>query len=794
MSSKAKAPIARIKLVSSHAMDSASLVAKADASLTASRYKEAIELYKELIKRERQADWIDGLASCYAGRAQELASKGMVKEALVLWRNRTQLCGKTLAEGPYFAWLLQAGEQVELFRLMNVKTLSDAAHAELEITLASTVLAATNDALSDLPADSALMRHRSIVLAALAAYHRGDFRVLEEQLQAIPFRSPYRDLKPTLKALALLQTDVVEARKAIARLPSGGPFERLVVVLRSSILPDWLTALRDLDDDSRHLVLDIKGCPDARRPLLLELAKLSEKPSATALFDLLLRHRRTIPEVQFSNLAHRLMPHLIQRQVISADFESWPNEEKMHIMALCGELKGAHDAAQSNWVKMADFLSAKPEQKLRAALIWRHVAELDGMDSAATFECLKKSLELDPKDRDSTLAVIRVLRSENNLSQARVYLDKALTIFPNDAGVLLEAVEVALASKAFKKAVGLAKRVLVLDPINPKVRGLIGHGLFSHARKQIKLRNKLAARKELDAAEEWLRSKTELATLKLLRALASEVPTHEVDVLLRGAVADFGGFLVGAFHLLLEADKTDHNPKNLLLGGGISLAATPTPADIIALVKSLDAAGTDEKTLHTAFGPLRGLLKRAVVIHFSEADHLLVCEVLQRIRENELLFAYSEAALQRWPGRPEFVYFRVLSRYGSNLYRIPDRELEVLDRAENEARKKGDSRTASRIGLLLAPLMEVPSFPNDDPFGSFNDYPDSPHSIVDLMESMIGKEAVTELKNQFGGHPKDFIYQLMDIMAGMGSTPPNKPPPRKKNRPPPIIQKGLFDD
>ena len=98
----------------------------------------------------------------------------------------------------------------------------DATRGELEAHLAATVLTAPDKSLPGLPADSPMLRHRMAALGALAAYHRGDFTALGEQLQAIPFRSPYSDLKTALKALALLQTDAEAARAAIARLPSGG--------------------------------------------------------------------------------------------------------------------------------------------------------------------------------------------------------------------------------------------------------------------------------------------------------------------------------------------------------------------------------------------------------------------------------------------------------------------------------------------------------------------------------------------------------------------------------------------
>lgn len=830
MSRKAKQHKAHAKSVSPHAMDSAALAVEADAALAALRYKEAIEFYKELVKRERRPAWVDGLASCYAGRAHDLAAKGMFKEALVLWRNRTQLCGKTLAESPYFSWLLQAGEQGEMFRLLADKTLPEATRTELETLLAATVLAMPDNALSGLPADSALLRHRTFVLGALAAYHRGDFAALGEQLQAIPFRSPYRDLKPALKALALLQTDAEAAQAAIARLPPGGPFERLAAMLRAAVLPGdgWLAALRGLDEDSRQLVLDIKGCPDTLRPLLLELAKLGDTPAAVPLLDTLLRYRRAVPEDKFTGLYHRLMPHLGRRLLKNPDYAKLPIENMRHILALAGELLGRLEDAEADWIKMAELLDARPEHKLRAALIWRHLADLGsgrkGRVDGAALEYLKKSLELDPDDRESYLTVIRVLRSDNDLTQARAYLDKALPRFPKDAGVLLEAVEVALAGKAFKKAVGLAKQVLELDPINPQVRGLIGHALFSHARKQIKAHNKPAARKELDAAEEWLRAPADRATLKLLRALSAEGQVDDVNTQLREAVADFGGSsgdsLVGAFHLLLEADRVGADQQALLVRAGVDLAATPAPETVVALAQALNAAQGEKKTIRAALGSLRAPLKRAATAKFSEADHLLVCEALQRFEENGLLLAYAGAALKHWPGRPVFVYLRVLARYGNYLYDIPDRELDALDKAAADARKQGDQRTAQRISALLAPPMDddMPFLDNDS-FNPFDDYSDSPRAmfelllamkgekaLLDMVRNAIGKQAFADLKERLGDNQKDFTRRLIDMMVEDGASikrqpptdfsppPVNLPPPRKKFRAPPEIQKDLFDE
>src|SRR5207249_3128885 len=130
-----------------------------------------------------------------------------------------------------------------------------------------------------------------------------------------------------------------------------------------------------------------------------------------------------------------------------------------------------------------------------------------------------------------------------DLKQARARLDAALARFPDDAEVLLEAVETALAGGAFKKVAGLAKRLLERDTINPRVRAVVGQAHLSHARKQIEARNPAGARREIEQAGQWLRAPAEKGLLKLLRGFIEE-PAAAGDTLLREGLKELGGTLV----------------------------------------------------------------------------------------------------------------------------------------------------------------------------------------------------------------------------------------------------------
>ena len=78
---------------------------RARAFLENGRFRDAIEEFKALLSRDPREEWKEGLARSYADHAEALAGKGMVEEALVVWQNRSRICGKPLMEGPWFEWV-----------------------------------------------------------------------------------------------------------------------------------------------------------------------------------------------------------------------------------------------------------------------------------------------------------------------------------------------------------------------------------------------------------------------------------------------------------------------------------------------------------------------------------------------------------------------------------------------------------------------------------------------------------------------------------------------------------------
>ena len=840
MSRKKKGQPATSALIAPASPDLAGSAGTADVALRAARYKEAIERFKDLLKRERRPAWLTGLAAAYSGRAEQLAGKGMLKEALALWRTRSEACGVPLLDGPYLGWLMKTGKiELALGLIHSVDDLPPEARERARAQLALAVLVAPDELLANLPEES--VAQRAAARSAITAALHDDASNLEQALRTISFHSPYRDLRGLLKALALQASNPRAAAATLERVSEKGPFQALAQALRVCLMPGtaWVAGMRALDEAGRTLVLDLKGCPQPQRAAVLELATRASEiaPTPLELLDLLLRHRRVLPDGMARRLGLRLLPHAPQRlDSFRAGFAPPSAAEQEHVLALAAELKQKHEQAEPHWLRLVKLLGSQPSGQRRAALVLRRLAgqhsghSPDGSLCVHAEEWLAQSLHLDPSDRDSYLRLLRDARLHGELKHARAWLDKARLQFPDDALVLREAVEIALASGAFKKAAGLAKQALRIDPINTGVRALIGQAHLAHVRKLLRAQNLPAARRELDEAAEWLRGADQRGLLELLRGFAAESAAAG-DTALRQAVADLGGPLVGAFHLLLEGKRIKGHsafaPQDLVRRAGVDLTSTPAAAEVVALAQALHANAERDPALPAVLGVLSGMLTRAVAaLRMSEREHLLVCEALHRHGQPDLTGRFAAAALKHWPGRPVFVYLEAAARFHSAPWNMSEVEWKRLDRVFEEARRQGDERTAARLSRLLGDARDPgdSDFPQDlddfDEDGDADFEADDLDAMANTLEVMLkrggvgrfldfarqqlGATVFDQLRREIKGSERQFARTLLDTLMAAAEAEAGAPargaapaparraganaPPANKN------QAKLFDE
>ncbi|MCU0834114.1 MAG: hypothetical protein MUC77_06705 [Chromatiaceae bacterium] len=731
--------------------------------LAAGRYREAISAYKDLLKRGDSLDARQGLAAAYAGRAGQLAEKGMLKEALVIWENRRQL-GEAAPPSAAHAMLLlrlgQAPAAAALYRQAR-RGEDSTTLAAIGQALAAHFLAGEDEVAKALAADDPIVVQGAAAREALAAYCRGDDQALAASLAAIPFRSPYRDWVAILKALQRLPGQPQEAGGLLARVGEDSAFAplRRAVELALAPEPELLGRLAGAGEAAARFALTLRGWGPERQALCLEAARLGPAPSPQALLRLLQRYRDRLGEPWARARALRLLVGDLPRSL------SWLPEsgakrasraEQHLVTAWQAEQRQDPAGIDLAWRDYARHLveagtpAPGSDAALRLALVQRRLdtkADVlrraaaagvsDFLDQSAA-ELLEASLVHDPDDVDTHLRLIAYYRDFKVLKEARRVLDPALARWPKDIRVLTAALDVALSADSFKKAAGLARRILELDPINTGARERLVNAHVRHARKQIRGSRADLARKELAQAGEWAVNEPMREQVELTSAFATLAEAEAAGLAaLRGLAERLGGGLAGAFALAVEAAAVGRAPAPLLKELGLARPRVAGREDLLALLARLRAQlDRGERLSREVAGLLNKPLRAAADLKLSVQETESVCETLRRCDLNGPRHDFAKAALKRWPGSPRFELHAFEARHDKRYWDVSETEIGRLERAMERARAEGDMRTAHRIVEIVNEIA-APFFGPARGFGPPAGLPDSPAEVIaNLIESL----------------------------------------------------------
>lgn len=785
--------------------------------LEAKRFKDAATDYKQLLKDGRRPEWVEGLSRAYAGRAAQLAERGMVKEAIALWQNRAEACDTDLADPRYLQWLIAADRTREIARLYRQDAAALAGVdglAILQARLAAAALADGGELIGQLPDDDPVVRDFATANSALIAYADGNDETLQAALGRIAFRSPYRDFRQLLKALVRYETDPAAAAELVARVPADTPFVGILHALKTAATigaptPPEATTLADLDHGVQNLLAALAGWSSSQHQLVARLARLGATPSRKALFDFVIAHRKALGKNYARVAAYMLAgdDSSMHRRLIKI-YDALPDTELSRLLGLTLEGSGMLGDALGQWQRMLEVLAWEPGQdtdsKLRRALIHRHIADLIHSRSTSlplipqVVEQLTASLELDPADRDSTLRLLDHYLYVDDLKSARAWVDQALAQFPEDPSCLLKAAETATAGKAYKKAARYAERILAIDSINAGARGLLVDAYLGHARKQIKARKPDAARREIANAAGYARSAIDTTQVTLLNALATfaDDGAKAAAPALAAGVARAGDALVGRFFLLLEAGRAGQNLAAVDRAAGLpAIKKLGEREHVLALVDALGAlrAGQQHSArIEAALGKLAPALNQAASTRLDRARTEQVCQTLLRYRQYGPLKRHAQSALKRWPSEPLFVFYRIMGHKRGDRILPWEKEVHQLDVACQRAELAGDERTAERIRTTLDDIL--PPLGGPGYFDPFEDeiepdpLPDSIPLVVDgkfnpalreVFKRVLDPTDLSRLEKaaeRDGTIPVDISAKIQAFIAGRSDAA--SPPPR----------------
>ena len=702
--------------------------AAAEEALAAGRYREAVRLYRLLSRTEPEAVWLQGLAEAYRQRALELESKGMPEEARAIWANREACCPGVPPEPEALRLLLELGDGPAAAEAYA--RLSDTAPAEgteaLRARLAAAALAdsATFEAL---PSGSPLREQGVLARSALADYCAGRDDEAAEALQQLPYRSPYRDLALTLKALLVSNHDPGAARQRLARVPADSPFAGLADAARWALLPEdqLISDLAQAPLRLQRLVGQLRGWPPARLDIWQRLFADGFAPDAER-YHLL---AGLDPATSGDWVRHyRLREAYRQGGAIPAPAAHAPEgpSELEHALLAAWRAEGtaAEDPFQvlDAWQRVIELLRRSPLEAgntpaLRVALLQRHLALelglLDGPCGAEAEAALAESVTLDPEHVPGHLALIRHYRAQGRLDEAREAAAAAVEHAPRSVALRHEALACALEAGALAEAADLARGTLALDPLDHRARGALYDALLAHGRLSAADGDPETAMRTLDEAQAWC---PDDRRGELDRARAILAHLHQPDRGSREALVEMatetGDAVSGGLSLALEAERQGADAQALLAELRLTPPRRLERTTLLALADTAAeaAAHAPAGARRRALEPFRRAFRRSLRdsrLGLGDYEHL--CEALRTAGEDELRLACAREAQRLSLEAPFAIGHALEARYPPGAERRPTRrELDQLERAYRRARGSGETRTTYRLANLIRRLFPAP--------------------------------------------------------------------------------------
>ncbi|KOR28216.1 hypothetical protein TI03_05225, partial [Achromatium sp. WMS1] len=337
MPSKKRLKSAEIKTLSTHQ----DLLKQAEQALATNQFKNAIELFKKLLKLETKSEYSIGLAKAYSGRAQELYAKGMVKEAILIWDNRCQLCPQAPIDLEYIKVLLYHGNiktALQIFHA-NKEQLDNEKLTAIQPHIAKLYLADVAMITDDMPAEDPVLIHGSAAKTALIAYCNGEYETVEFALAKIPFRSPYRDFARIIKALMKFNSDdpgAIQLLKQVSSDSAFAPFKRAVEL---ALLPtsEFYSQLWETKPSISIIATKLRGWSDMRIELWLEIQALGQQPKIQMIEQFIYKHRQLFglewARQQGLKLLQEDFPHSIKRSPFFSKKNNITKLEKSLVMA-----------------------------------------------------------------------------------------------------------------------------------------------------------------------------------------------------------------------------------------------------------------------------------------------------------------------------------------------------------------------------------------------------------------------------------------------------------------------------
>jgi len=610
-------------------------------------------------------------------------------------------------------------------------------------------LAGDKTTLKSLPADSPLRAHLAAATEALKAWCRGDEAAVRATVAGIPYRSPLRDLRFLLRALSCYPHDPEGGKSALARIAPDSPLACPAQVVRA-LYSGQHKALKPM---AREFVRAITG-------------KGGGKAQPKQLFSTLLAEAKKHPDTPGLKeaLTALLAYYPAGRNAFAKVYGPVDPVEWERMKALLAERKRHLDDALDAWEAVFHQYRERG-RPLHAAVVRFHMVELlekaDYPHLETVAELLEETVSLDPGNRDAWLKLARLYRVlEDERARGRV-LEEALRHFPSDLKILEAAAEAAVDRGAFKKAAGLTRRLLKIDPINRRARKRLVNAHMRHARKQAGRGRFDLAASEIEEARRWAKDAEDQGRVAVLEALLAflrgEVPEPSFETAWAFLPSPLLECVVAAEVSGLGFPPKQGKPYLQSLRQVLDHRAMTLDSDIVSrltdLLVDLDAEGLPMEDLLKAVRPF---LKKGTKLAWDEDRRIALLEKLLKLRQYQLIRDYARAspgwkqpAGKRRERPPALVYFDALAKAGGEPGALSYSDVDALGAAHEYACRLQQHRWAARIDKLLEDYEESQSVPLPPGGGELN-----PFAMLEQLSRETGIPVEKLIKELFSGGKK----------------------------------------
>lgn len=688
--------------------------------MQAEHYKDVIKLYKDLLKLEQQDEWRQALSQVYVWRADQLVSKGMFKEALVMWDNRLQLTGSMEPIEGYCRCLIGAG-QVHRAAQIFVDAPADFQNSQAGRQLLSQLalfLLDDDEKLASLIVEKFQLNDQlTAILAAVDAYCQGQDSEMELGLRRISFRSPFKDLRQILRALSMSQEAPGKSKDLLIRIKKDSAYYRFSV-LHLLLAGGQGALLKEISNSlaqEQKLIFEYMGVPENQRFLFARLQTIIDhEVRPKELFQFALQNIKFFDENQVKQFCLTLLPSYMDGvKLFKKQFGDLPAAELSRFKALSFEENKHYSQAVSQWQSYINTLLQEKvaDANLKVACVYNHMATIvppaEFHEDDIRIHFLSEALKHDPKNREIYLRLFAILQSEDDWDGLHRWAEIAAKQLPDDDDILLRVAQTSYRRGAFKKAAQYANKLIKRDSINKSARRLLLDCHLSHAYKQVKTKKITIIQKELDQAFKMAGDDKQrgLVTLNLglFHFAMSKDRQQAMEILLNG-FQQMGASLSAELRFLVDGTRfklTDTVLKKHYKELQKHRKVIIEKIDVTRFIEDINRFRLGKSIrLDFALSCISKSLPEIDGLDFEERELQKICHTLEDVEFFPLLAKFAEMAIEEYDDRPIFIYYQVLAIH-EQYSKVSPMHFDDLVDAMHTAEEEKDFKTAFLIGNLL---------------------------------------------------------------------------------------------